>query len=179
MAENEQVGRLEPSRADRFGDVREAGRKGGMQKEANWQARVAENREALMALAPEAIETVGDVMRGAKRPNVLPAAVAVLDRTDLGPTTKTQVTVGPNEQLVELIQQLDAHQESERAVQEGQGAGSTSRTSTRREVIDVLSHSSQAKGELEAGGPDQASDEAPATDGSPQPGRPETRESHA
>ena len=107
MPENEQVNRLEPSRSDRFGDVREAGRRGGMQKEANWQARVAENRDALMALAPEAIETVGAVMRGEKRPNVLPAAVVVLDRTDLGPTTKTQVTVGPSDRLVQLIKHLD------------------------------------------------------------------------
>ena len=127
MAGSEQVNRLEPSRADRFGDVREAGRRGGMQKEANWQARVAENREALMALAPEAIETVGDVMRGEKRPNVLPAAVVILDRTDLGPTTKTQVTVGPSDRLVELIKRLDG----------GSKPG----------VIDVRPHSQQAAGQ--------------------------------
>ena len=167
MSENEQANRLEPSRADRFGDVREAGRKGGMQKEANWQARVAENRDALMALAPEAIETVGGVMRGEKRPNVLPAAVVVLDRTDLGPTTKTQVTVGPSEQLVALIERLDARQEDEGAVNGGQAVDPTSEMTTRREVIEVLSHSSQAKGELEARGSDQASDQAPAADVSP------------
>ena len=108
MAENEQVSRLEPSRADRFGDVREAGRRGGMQKEANWQARVAESREMLMQLAPEAIEAIADIIRGERRPTVLPAAVAVLDRTGAGPTTKTELSVGPSERLVELINRLDA-----------------------------------------------------------------------
>ena len=92
-------------------DPREMGRRGARQREANMAARIAENRELLMQLVPDAVGTVGAILQGDKRPNLLPAAVVVLDRTGLGPTTKTEVTVGPSEALVGLIERLDARDE--------------------------------------------------------------------
>lgn len=70
--------------------------------------QVAENRAKLMTLAPEAIDTLGAVLKGEARPNLAPTAFGVLDRTGNGPTSKTEVTVGPSDRLVQLIERLDA-----------------------------------------------------------------------
>ena len=61
-----------------------------------------------MTLVPKAIDTLGEVLDGEARPNLAPTAFGILDRTGNGPTSKTEVTVGPSDHLVQLIERLDA-----------------------------------------------------------------------
>ena len=154
MNEESQVDRVNTLRGGH--DSAEMARRATKSREANIAQQVAENRQKLMKLAPKAIDTLEGVLDGEARPNLAPTAFGILDRTGNGPTSKTEVTVGPNEHLVELIKRLDA-EESERAANEAQ--------STRNEVIDIDSHDRQAVGELEAGGSDQASSRPPPSPG--------------
>ena len=89
-------------------DPSEMGRRGAAAREANIARQIAENRQRLLGLAPQAIDTLGEVLVGNARPNLAPTAFGILDRTGLGPTSKTEVTVGPSEALVSLIERLDA-----------------------------------------------------------------------
>ena len=95
-------------------DPSEMGRRGAAAREANIARQINENRQRLLGLAPQAIDTLGEVLVGNARPNLAPTAFGILDRTGLGPTSKTEVTVGPSEALVSLIERLDA--EDARAV---------------------------------------------------------------
>ena len=105
---------VEASAGGRFAngkiDPVETGRKGAQAREANWQARITAHREELEKLAPKATRTIEEILDGERRPNILPAANAVLDRIGLGPSSKTEVSVGPNEQLARLIERLDAEE---------------------------------------------------------------------
>ena len=97
-------------------DPAEAGRRGAQAREANWHARITAHREELEKLAPKATRTIEEILDGERRPNVLPAANAVLDRIGLGPSSKTEVAVGPNEHLAQLIERLDAEEARSKTV---------------------------------------------------------------
>ena len=106
MNEESQVERVHTLRGGH--DSAEMARRATRSREANMAKQVAENRAKLMTLAPEAIDTLGAVLKGDARPNLAPTAFGILDRTGNGPTNKTEVTVGPSDRLVQLIERLDA-----------------------------------------------------------------------
>jgi hypothetical protein len=94
----------------------ELGRRGAAARERNWLERVTAHREELDKMMPDALKAHAGIIQGEVRPGVLPAITAVYDRVGLGPTSKTEVTVGPSEALASLIERLDQREREATAV---------------------------------------------------------------
>ena len=105
MNEEPQVERANTLRGGH--DPAEMARRATKSREANIAQQIAANRAKLMTLAPKAIDTLEGVLDGNARPNLAPTAFGILDRTGNGPTSKTEVTVGPSDRLAQLIERLD------------------------------------------------------------------------
>ena len=120
--EKPQVSRHGARREDRFGNVREAGRRGAQARDQNWHARVSLHREELEKQASEAIAQLGEALEaivrqldrhgeiveiGPDTANRLRAAQMILDRTGPGPSQRTNVSVEAGERFVALMRELD------------------------------------------------------------------------
>lgn len=108
--EKPQAGRHGASPESRFGDVREAGRRGAEARERNWHDRVTLHREELEKHASTAIAEIGAILdSGASAANKLKAAQLILDRIGLGPHSFTEVTDGTQllEQWIAEIEAMD------------------------------------------------------------------------
>lgn len=100
VEESPEVNALEPRKLLNGGhDPRELGRRGAAAKEAKALARIGETREALAAMHPDVVRTLGEVLTDARDAERLKAALGILDRTGIGPHSTQDVNV--NVSLVE------------------------------------------------------------------------------
>lgn len=105
---NVQPVRHDASLADRFGDPREAGRKGAAVREERRMERLSDTRQAMEARASEVAVLLGAVATGetTANPQQLAAMRDLLDRT-VGKAPEVHLDATPSEHLAQIVRMLD------------------------------------------------------------------------